>query len=56
MGILQNIGLFETIKLEGASEINWYQVLNEYTLLRAENTEFKAENYISFSYFFFFKF
>ena len=39
MGILQNIGLFENISLD--NEVTWFEILDQYTLLKGESSEFK---------------
>jgi hypothetical protein len=49
MGILQNIGFFENIPLNSEGDISWYQVLDQYTLLKGESKEFKKEEYICLS-------
>lgn len=47
MGILQNIGLFENIKIDVPEEINWCDVLEKFTLLKSENEVFKNDEFIS---------
>ena len=47
MGILQNIGLFENISLD--NEVTWFEILDQYTLLKGESSEFKKEDYVCLS-------
>lgn len=47
MGVLQNIGVFDNIKFNENDEINWFDVLDRFTLLKSESPEYKSENYIS---------
>lgn len=52
MGILQNLGVFDNVKLNENDEINWFDVLERFTLLKSESPEYKSENYISLGEFF----
>ena len=47
MGILQNIGLFENVPLD--NEVTWFQILDQYTLLKGESSEFKKGDYVCLS-------